>query len=170
MIIIRRSAELTVFELGHTTAIGEARNEDVLQNKRVGYGPSKQFDRKYHIIGAQGEYACSLMLNLYWKPHIGQVGQNARPDVGGCVEVKTTECYHNPHLPVPTDARDYPHVLIVKDDLRFEFRGWISKRDAAAFPVQEFDHPCYWVPEAKLDKDPRNLDRLLRGELKREVA
>jgi hypothetical protein len=115
-----------------------------------GLGPSQESD---HIRGAHCEFAASIMLNLYWRPNVGNVGGKRQRDVGGVVEVRSTVLETGRLIVKPKDDSDAPFVLIVADmeALRFRFGGWTFGRNAKERPLAcEHGDPAHYVPQSKL--------------------
>jgi hypothetical protein len=119
-----------------------------------GLGPSQTCENaEFHIRGAHCEFAASIMLNLYWRPNIGEIKKR---DVGGLVEVRSTILETGRLIVKPRDvlkSADVPFVLIVADmeRLHFRFGGWMLARDAKEFPLDgHHGDPAHYVPQAKL--------------------
>jgi hypothetical protein len=116
-----------------------------------GEGPSASCgDAQFHIRGAHCEFAASLMLNLYWRPNVGEI---KKPDVGGLVEVRSTVLEAGRLIVKAKDvlkSADTPFVLIVADmdALKFRFGGWIFARDATAWPPNgKHGDPAHYVEQ-----------------------
>jgi hypothetical protein len=113
-----------------------------------GEGPPHDND-KMDIRGAHCEFAASIILNLYWRPTIGEIKGR---DVGGLVEVRSTVLSDGRLIVKPKDA-DAPFVLIVADmdDLRFRFGGWMWASDAKRAPLNsEHGDPAHYVAQSLL--------------------
>ena len=142
---------LTSWESRICTWVGRGRyaNADAFE-RDPGAGPSAAcHDADFHIRGAHCEFAASIILNLYWRPTIGEI--KAR-DVGGLVEVRSTVLCDGRLIVKPRDA-DAPFVLIVADmgDLWFRFGGWMWAADAKKAPLNgEHGDPAHYVSQALL--------------------
>jgi hypothetical protein len=141
---------LTHWESRICTFVGRQRyaNANALE-RDPGEGPPHDNDRM-DIRGAHCEFAASIMLNLYWRPSIGELKNR---DVGGLVEVRSTVLGNGRLIVKPKDDDDAPFALILADmdTLRFRFGGWMFARDAKAWPLNS-DHgdPAHYVEQAKL--------------------
>jgi hypothetical protein len=116
-----------------------------------GLGPSQTCENaEFHIRGAHCEVAASIMLNLYWRPNIGEIKKR---DVGGLVEVRSTVLETGRLIVKPRDADDAPFVLIVADmdALKFRFGGWTFARDAKLWPLNpDYGDPAHYVEQSEL--------------------
>jgi hypothetical protein len=148
------SVTLTDHEHQMVLWVGKQRHRSAMEYRRnAGQGPSSRQPNNpsFHIRGAAGEYACSLMLNLYWRPSVGLIHER---DVGGLVEVRTcTDPNHR--LIIKPKAKDaHPYALVEHaEGMRFVFRGWIIARDAKErFPLttSEGHDPAHYVDNAAL--------------------
>ena len=120
-------------------------------------GAGRRALEEREILGAHGEYATSIGVNLYWRPTIGD---RRGVDVGGLVEVRATDLV-NGRLVVKPDDKDYPFVLAIGDTRRrmFDIVGWMDAAQAKAnYPLTQgqFD-PCHYVPQ----DDLRPMEELL---------
>jgi hypothetical protein len=113
-----------------------------------GLGPSQTCgDAEFHVRGAHCEFAASIMLNLYWRPNIGEIKNR---DVGGLVEVRSTVLETGRLIVKPKDDDYAPFALIVADmdALKFRFGGWMFARDATAWPLNpDFGDPAHYVEQ-----------------------
>jgi hypothetical protein len=114
-----------------------------------GQGPPHDNDRM-DIRGAHCEFAASIMLNLYWRPTIGETKNR---DVGGLVEVRSTVIGNGRLIVKPRDDDDAPFALVVADmaTLRFRFGGWMFGHEAKAWPLNpRHGDPAHYVEQEKL--------------------
>jgi hypothetical protein len=148
---------LTYWEGRICTFTGKQRwaNANALE-RDPGQGPPHDNDRM-DIRGAHCEFAASIMLNLYWRPTIGEIKGR---DVGGLVEVRSTVLGNGRLIVKPKDvvkSPDVPFALILADmdTLRFRFGGWMFARDAKAFSLNS-DHgdPAYFIEQSDLSGRP----------------
>jgi hypothetical protein len=144
---------LTADELDMCGAIGEARDKSARSLGRdPGGGSTREaVDASNHIRGARAEYAVSRALNLYWRPTIGIVDE---PDVGGFIQVRSTD-KRDYRLIIKPNAKDgEPYVLVYTPDMRaFFIRGWIMAGEAKRkFALTQFGtrDPAHFVPNDAL--------------------
>lgn len=154
---------LTEFEMRMLGFVGRVRYANVVEHNRVGRGPSARDPTPdYHIRGARCEFAASLMLNRYWRPHVGELH---KPDVGGCVEVRSTVLKApKGRLIVRPDAGEYPFMLIEPQGERFTFRGWMMASDAKLWKLETHHNDTVHY----VDADALHGLRLLRKHLAEE--
>lgn len=108
----------------------------------------------FHIRGCETEYAGSIMLNMSWRPTIGEFGGK---DVGGLVEVRSTMLPHG-RLPVRPFLRNGkpatgPCVLVIKNgDNEFLWGGWrMAEYAIENYPlISEYGDPAHFVPQTDL--------------------
>jgi len=150
-VIDDHTATLTDAEDYIGTWVGTERRKFAVKNKlEPGGGATSRLapdDATNDIMGAKGEYACSILLNLYWRPTIGQTD---KPDVGGCIESRTTR-RHKGHLIVPPNYKNVPYVLMLElDRYNYKFLGWLHGSDVASrFKLENRNNaPAYWVPQS----------------------
>lgn len=151
------------FEMRMCGYVGKARFQNAEQHHRNhGLGPSCTVRTpERDIIGAQCEFAASLLVNRFWRPHVGVIDQ---PDVGGCVEVRSTTLPHGRLIVKPGDG-DYPFVLIERQNNRFRFLGWMPSREAKDhYPLIS----CHGDPAHFVDQDGLGDLASLRALLARE--
>lgn len=86
-------------------------------------------DLTTEIRGVEAEWAASIMLNLYWRPAIGLINQL---DVGGLIEVKSTDLDQGKLIIRPKDKGWAPFVLVINQDgnCRIPPRCWIIGDEA----------------------------------------
>jgi hypothetical protein len=142
--------------------VGRMRFENARRcHRNPGLGPSMS-GPEHHIRGAHCEFAASLILNVKWRPTIGQV----RPgDVGDFIEVRSAEQADGRLIVKPDDDDEAPFVLIVAEmkTLRFRAAGWLYGREAKRFPlVTQFGDPAHFVPQREL-AELRLLKALIRS-------
>jgi hypothetical protein len=152
---------LTEFELRIADEVGAARYENACRLRRdAGRGPSANWNGPdNHLRGARCEYACSLVLNLSWRPHIGKVSKDIR-DVGGLLDTRSTVRRHGRLIIKPADLDHVPFVLVIAEVPRFTLAGWTfagegkalrplstGYGDPAHFIDQELLHPMPWLKE-----------------------
>lgn len=137
-------------EVAMLQAIGEARYEYARQHgMNAGKGPSRgnASGPANHVKGALTEFACSLILNLSWRPCVGRRGE---PDVGGFIEVRSTA---RKLFIKPPDAG--PFVLMAQLTLhRYRACGWFEAEHAQLiYPLDPATDDCdagHRVPEGEL--------------------
>jgi hypothetical protein len=137
------------------TIVGIFRQGDsVGRGLKDGKGASHDYGAERNILGAQGEYVVSKVLNLHWPLDTGRFGL---PDVGP-YHVKTTDCACTPHLVLsPKEARDAIYILVQKDasrDFTYLVWGWTNGQKSIR---DEFLKPgngrpdAYWIPISELE-------------------
>ena len=118
-------------------------------NRDPGEGPP-HINPENDVRGAHCEFAASLMLNLYWRPNIGELKNR---DVGGLVEVRSTVLETGRLIVKPKDDDAAPCVLILADmeRLHFRFGGWMLASDAKRAPLNsEHGDPAHYVAQTLL--------------------
>ena len=121
-------------------------------NRDPGEGPP-HINPENDVRGAHCEFAASIMLNLYWRPNIGELKNR---DVGGLVEVRSTVLEAGRLIVKPKDvlkSADTPFVLILADmdALKFRFGGWRFAGDAKGWPLNpDFGDPAHYVDQDAL--------------------
>lgn len=146
--VARDFVQLTEAERRIAKWVGEQRYDYALRTGRnPGNGPSRHNGGPhFHIRGACSEFAASIMLNLYWRPAIGQLDQR---DVGGIVEVRSTELPHGRLLIKPGDTG--PHMLVVQiNEHEYQSPGWLNAEDAQLLPLVQFGDAVHCVGQAAL--------------------
>ena len=134
------------------TWVGRQRYANAIRFGRdAGKGPSADGGDQFHIRGAHCEFAASLMLNLSWRPHIGETRMR---DVGGLVEIRSTEDDANGHLIVKPSDSDYaPFALVIcyMSERRFRLAGWLFGGEAKKYRIlDKFGDPAHFVPQDAL--------------------
>jgi len=122
-----------------------------------GVNGQKPFDWKNEIIGAVGELAVSLGLNLAWT---GMHGRKSL-DVGGFIEVRAVIEAHKRlliYLNEPIDRSDTPFVLVDLSKLpHWCIVGWMLGKECHREEWKyNSERPCYLVPRDVL-QDPELL-------------
>lgn len=119
------------------------------RNLDAGDGPSQgNGSPDNHMRGCLCEYAASIALNLFWRPHIGET---KAIDIGDIIEVRSTRKPEGALTIKPADA-DRPHVLVYpQTDLIYAVVGWIWPSEVADLDIIEgrFD-PARYVPQSRL--------------------
>ena len=138
---------LTSWESRICTWVGRQRFANANDLDRdPGLGPPHTTDER-DIRGAHCEFAASIMLNLYWRPSIGELNNR---DVGGLVEVRSTVLPWGRLIVKPDDDDDAPFALVVADmkALQFRFGGWMFARDAKLYPLcPDHGDPAHYVDQ-----------------------
>ena len=139
--------------------VGKLRFENAIaNNRREGTGPSlHEKTARLHVIGAQCEFACSIIVNRYWRPHVGKVGKDRQPDVGGCLEVRSTDLPDGRLIVKPHDP-EWPTALIFHDRNRHVFLGWEMAWRVKQEPLLHYadNDPAHFMQQREL----RNLTEL----------
>lgn len=145
---------LTAWESRICTWVGKQRFANARElDREPGEGPPHIFP-EMDVRGAHCEFAASIMLNLYWRPTIGEIKGR---DVGGLVEVRSTVLEMGRLIVKPKDvvkSADVPFALVVADmdALKFRFGGWMFARDAKAWPLNpDFGDPAHYVDQDELN-------------------
>lgn len=130
--------------------VGKKRYEYATKtNRDPGLGSSATLEGAgNHITGAECELSGSIMVNMYWRPSIGQLDQK---DVGGLIEVRSTALANGRLIVKPKD--DGPFVLVIKEGAdRFRWGGWIMASNAKKFPLTtKYGDPAHFVPQEELN-------------------
>jgi hypothetical protein len=145
----RWTTVLTKWESRICTRVGQERFAFATRMRcDPGLGPSPTSD-KFHIRGAHCEYAASLILNLSWRPAIGELNNC---DVGGVVEVRSTDIPHGRLIVKPADQDGAPYVLIVcLPGQPYLLAGWTFGREAKTFQLNTaHGDPAHFVPQGAL--------------------
>lgn len=118
----------------------------------------------HHILGAKGELACAIALNLnritlpweqrqvYWEGRINNFGG---PDLGDFTQVRTRRGYKSQQI-IRTSAKDHEFYFLVtweeKNPLTFNVVGWISVPDGKKFPLRNPRkiEPAHFIPQSDL--------------------
>src|SRR5262249_8964934 len=142
------------------TWIGRRRYENAINNNRdAGAGPSRDdHSPANHIRGIKCEFAASVILNLSWRPHVGDIKQR---DVGGLIEARSTVLPNGRLIVKPNESDDAPFVLVRQheDDERYRLLGWVFGWEAKLYELLTcFGDPAHFVPQ----RDLRFVDELRR--------
>jgi hypothetical protein len=153
-----KNVELTKYESRFLTWLGKQRYANACERDRdPGLGPSADGGDAWHIRGCHAEYAASIGLNLYWRPHIGLTKQI---DVGGLIEVRSIDQEWK-SLIVKPDARDVPFVLVHNfAELSYRLLGWRFASDVKRGYRLRLDRgdPAHFCPSRELDGIETLLD------------
>lgn len=148
--LLSMELSLTDDEMAMAGWVGEERYRYARQTGRnPGLGPSSvTHNPELHIRGAECEYAASLMLNLSWRPTVGQLDAL---DVGGICNVRSAIVPDHRLIVKPTDPDWVPFVLVIKQDRHFRLAGWIYAIDAKKFPLLSgYGDPAHFVSQKDL--------------------
>lgn len=143
---------LTPFEMQMLESVGKARYSfAVSHNCNPGLGPSRiDHSPTNHIRGARTEFSGSIIMNLYWRPTVGELHAN---DIGGIIQVRSTVLPHG-RLIVKPDDKDVPFMLLFQDENNeayFKALGWCHAQRAKTFPlITKFGDPAHFVPQGQL--------------------
>jgi hypothetical protein len=149
---------LSAYEMQMCELVGRARDASARKdNRNPGLGPGAIGPEGGHIRGAQCEYACSIGLNMFWRPYIGEI---KRKDVGDIVQVRSTVLRRGRLLVKPKDDDDDPFVLVRQTGTLHELLGWLDARTCKASARLNGDHgdPVHYVDQGLL----RNIHELKR--------
>lgn len=146
---------LTDYEMKMCADVGEARYSHALTARRnPGLGPSaNRIGARNDIRGARCEYAVSIILNLSWRPTIGQIKSR---DVGDCVDVRSTELPRGRLIIKPADPDGVPFVLAIapgpdREGSTFMVPGWVFAGAAKVYPLLTgHGDPAHFVDQANL--------------------
>lgn len=130
--------ELTPAEKGICTKVGKLRFDYAVERKLdAGLGTSQGNEKPDNSIrGAKAEFAASVMLNLYWRPTIGQLHQK---DIGGFIEVRSIINREHRLIVKPDADNPDPYVLVFIEKAYCEFAGWEYAEVAKQEPLQDYD-------------------------------
>lgn len=141
---------LTPEESRICTWVGRKRFENARRlDRNPGLGPPHT-TADHDIRGAHCEFAASLILNVSCRPTIGEI---SAPDVGGFIEVRSTDIETGRLIVKPGDDDLAPFVLIVAnmEQLHFRAAGWLYGNEAKGFPLlTDFGDPAHFVPQGAL--------------------
>jgi len=144
---------LTEYEMRWCENVGIDRDNSVVENgQKAGLGPNPPGDPRGHIRGAQCEFACSLGLNLFWRPNVGVLGAI---DVGELAEAKSTVLPNGRMVVKPKDiARhpwDMPFVLVRQIGLTHTLLGWLEAEAIGRAPIDpRYGDPAHWIEQRQL--------------------
>lgn len=151
---------LTEYEMQMCEAVGRARNASAeALGRDPGLGPTSAAS---HVRGAQCEFACSVGLNLFWRPQVGNIRSK---DVGGLVQVRSTVLPTGRLIVKPADNDNDPFVLVRQDGRAHTLLGWLDARNAKRLTlVRDHGDPAHFVGQELL-RDVHQLKRWLHREL-----
>jgi hypothetical protein len=143
---------LLPYELRACAYVGKHRHAYAIERSLdPGLGPTAYAGENAdnHIRGAECEYACSIMLNMYWRFHIGDTKQ---VDVGGLVEVRSGDMPHHRLIVKPEDNDVSPFALVLRLGGKYFFKGWLFAHEAKAnYPLDgRYGDPAYYAPQGDL--------------------
>jgi len=150
---------LTPDESRICTWVGRKRFQNANRLDRdPGDGPPHTHDRM-DIRGAHCEFSASLILNLSWRPSIGRIRDR---DVGGLIEVRSTDLSHGRLIVKPKDIQKSPCVpfaLVMQvSALQYRLLGWQFAAEAKTSPfLTQHGDPAHFVKQSDL----RSNDTLL---------
>jgi hypothetical protein len=153
---------LTPYELQMTAAVGLDRYKSAIERGRdPGLGPSRNRipSAPNDVRGARCEFAASVGLNLFWRPYVDEIRER---DVGGIVEVRSTDLATGRLIVKPTDEDSAPFLLVheLPRPGHYDLVGWIMAMTAKALPlVRGFGDPAHFVGRSML-REPSELRRM----------
>lgn len=127
-------------------------------NRNPGRGPSPEGDH-HNIRGAKCEYALSLIVNLYWRPNIGNIHGR---DVGGLLETRTADLRRGRLIIKPRDIEKgaaVPYCLIsCLPGEPYRLLGWRLANEAKDLGqwLTEFGDPAFYIAQSDL-RTPASL-------------
>jgi hypothetical protein len=155
---------LTDYEMQMCALVGRARDASARAlGRNPGLGPtSAPGNYSGHVRGAQCEYACAIGLNLFWRPQVGEINGI---DVGGLVQVRSTDLPHGRLIVKPKDDDDQPFVLVRQNGPVHALLGWRDARTAKTMARLNGDHgdPAHYVEQRLLLDIHALRQRLHRG-------
>ena len=124
----------------------------------------------YHRRGSLGEFSCSQICNLSWRPCVGIFDET---DVGGCIEVKTVT-RRSDHLIVEASKLkdNLIYVLMLQEHWkRYRLIGWLLGRELHRFQQQKRGD-TFWIPSQvpNVLHSPADLIRILNERYHRPTA
>lgn len=156
------TVELTEYEMQMCEKVGRDRHAAaVAKHRNPGLGPS---NAEGHVRGAQCEFACSVGLNLFWRPFFEVI--TGLKDVGDMVQVRSTVLSHGRLIVKPADKSCDPFVLVRQEGRLHSLVGWLNAGDAKQLVELNSDHgdPAHFVGQHLL-LDLAALKRAVHGEL-----
>lgn len=160
---------LTKTEMEMCRLVGEERWRYARRTGRdPGLGPTKDArNAENDIRGAECEFAAAQMLNLGWRPTVGQLDAL---DVGGVCNVRSTILADGRLIVKPSDPDWVPFVLVVKQNCHFRLAGWLYGYEAKAFPETDaYGDLAHFVSQKDLRAVHHYLP-LLWNEVRRAIA
>ena len=127
-------------------------------NRNAGEGPSRGNESpKNHIRGAECELAASIALNVSWRPNIGLLNEH---DIGGFIEVRSTDLPDG-RLIVKPDAADIdPYVLMIVTPTGYRCAGWALAEEVKKLPLRHYSNtdPAHYMDQGNL-RSVETIDR-----------
>jgi hypothetical protein len=162
---------LDLYEMQMAGLAGLRRHGVVVQrrpNWYFGAGQTELTPNQRYEIGAIGEYALSIMLNLCWRPYVGTPNM---PDVGGLIECRTVR-YPEGKLNVkPSDPIGVPFVLVTWYTPNiFKARGWLDSKWMRENCFQYPDGDRCWTSDNYLLWKMIDLRRWIHARSERTIA
>lgn len=139
--------ELTEYEMEMCKFVGLARNSSArARGRNRGLGPS---DEPGDVRGAQCEYACAIGLNLFWRPHVGDI---TGKDAGDLVQVRSTVLPHGRLIVKPGDKDNDPFVLVLQEGRVHTLVGWLYAKAAkrSAPLTDKHGDPAHFINQSLL--------------------
>jgi hypothetical protein len=151
----RWATVLTEAEIRIGIWVGKQRFANAIALDRdPGKGPSRTKDSPDNSIrGVHCEMAGSFILNLSWRPHVGDIHQR---DIGGLVEVRSTVLANGRLIVKPPKPNvnddDVPYGLIKSGEHhRYTLLGWLFAKEARRFELlTEFGDEAHFAPQSAL--------------------
>lgn len=123
---------LDKYEMDMVGKAGLARHKIVTDRRPdwyFGAGQTELTSHQRYELGAIGEFALSVMLNLAWRPYVGRAHM---PDVGGIIECRTVQPHKLNNINIKAnDKLGVPFVLVrwtrpnVFDAIGWQDSQWI---------------------------------------------
>lgn len=131
--------------------VGMMRSLSAIFNDREGrYGAETGASWQKDVTSAQAEMAVAKHFNLYWDGAIGDFGAK---DVGGIIQVRSSEkpdhdlCLH------PQDLDNDPFVSVLVEGRRFTLHGWAFAEQGKKKKFWRDGlkgRPAFWMPRSAL--------------------
>ncbi len=125
-----------------------------IKHNRIGHDHGSKSYRKMaqrigdSVIGNLGEMAVSRYLE---KPITSVFEDTKAKDVGGKLEIRTTEYKTGCLLLHDTSPNELIYILVIINDLRATICGWIEAKNGKLKEYwKDGDPACYYVPQSKL--------------------
>jgi len=161
---------LTEYEMAMCERVGRDRYADARERRRdPGLGPTSEGKVAGDIRGAQCEFACSLGLNLFWRPWFAVVKGNK--DVGDLAEVRSTDLPNGRLIVKPAADDDDPYVLVRQTGRTHDLLGWLEAGTAKRIAplTKQFGDPMHMI-DRKFLRDIYTLKRRLHHGLALECV
>jgi len=144
------NVELTPKEMIVAATMGVMRQvENLKLGRRPAHGAGTSADWQKHIEGCLAEFAAAKALGLY---PAGAATFRA-PDLGGTLEVRSTQHPRGRLLVHPEDPDGHRYLLVAGENGSYEIAGWISGEDAKRsqwWDEPQKGRPAYCVPQSAL--------------------